>query len=475
MNRRNRRNPLVKTFKDYLVPIIWLVVIVILLISFFGGEKESAPKIVDENRVGMDIALNWDASEAYIIYPNDDNEEINNTWTLYSWEKVVVRSGVATIDIPEVWKAELNKTWEMKFDEDGGISLYSSDLWLNLDAVQKINMRYGSVFAKENSVLSITQNEAWSTVYMMNGVADVTNLSGRSVVLGKGQKITISRTDAADEDIDLSTLRNDLDDYFKSSEWYIRNNGDFHLNADEDTGTGTTDEDTATWSVATSMSKKIINIEAPADESTSNFDKIAISGSYTDENIKTISVNGINAEINAEEKTFEIKEFLLEGNENDLVYKSYDGGNTLLDKSVQTVYYTAANTPAKTFEVQNFSLDASKFTFIKPKANPYTTTESLVTIQWYVPPWIVSRITVNGFKLSSLTPYGSYWRYHANAQFGNLKEWINVYEIKYFGREWEVLHTNAFNIIKKQAPDPTAEESTPADQEESTGTGTTGS
>jgi len=65
-----------------------------------------------------------------------------------------------------------------------------------LDAAQKINMRYGSIFAKDNSVLSITQNEAGSTVYMMNGVADISNLSGRSVVLGKGQKITISRADA---------------------------------------------------------------------------------------------------------------------------------------------------------------------------------------------------------------------------------------------------------------------------------------
>ena len=472
MNRRNRRNPLVKTFKDYLVPIIWLVVIIILLISFFGGDKKQVPTVVDENRVGIDITLNWEGSEAYVIYPGGNNEEINNIWTLYKWEKVVVRSWVVTIDIPEVWQAELNRTWEMKFDEDGWLSLYSSDLWLNLDAAQKINMRYGSIFAKDNSVLSITQNEAGSTVYMMNGVADISNLSGRSVVLGKGQKITISRADAADEDIDLSTLRNDLDDYFKSSEWYIRNNGDFHLNTDIETGTGTTDEETATWSVSSSQKVKGLSITSPADESTSNFDKIAVSGSYTDENIRTITVNGVNAEINEEEKTFEIKEFLLEWKENDLVYKSFDGGNKLIDKSVQTVYYAAANTPARTFEVQNFSLDASKFTFIKPTQNPYTTTESLVTIQWYVPPWIVSRITVNGFRLSSLTPYGSYWRYHANAEFGNLKEGLNVYKVVYFGREWEVLHTNAFTIIKQKAPEPTTE-TTPATETESTSTGAT--
>ena len=470
MNRRNRRNPLIKTFKDYLVPIIWLVVIIILLISFFGWDKTETPTIVDENRTGIDVTLNWEASEAYVIYPGWNKEEINNTWTLYKWEKIAVRSWVASINLPEVWKVELNKTWEMKFDEDGWLSLYSSDLWVNLDTAQKINMRYGSIFAKENSVLSVTQNEAGSTVYMMNWVADITNLSGRSVVLWKGQKITISRTDAADEDIDLSTLRNDLDDYFKSSEWYIRNNGDFYLNTEENTGTGTTDEETSTGSVTSSTKTKVLNIEAPADESTSNFDKIAISGSYTDESIRTISVNGVQAELNEEEKTFEIKEFILEGKENDLVYKSYDWGNTLVDKSVQTVYYAAANTPARTFEVQNFSLDASKFTFIKPTSNPYTTTEDLVTIQWYVPPGIVSRITVNGFQLGSLTPYGSYWRYHANAEFWNLKEWLNVYKVIYFGREWEVLHTNAFTIVKEKAPEP-VEEVAPTTETDDTWTG----
>lgn len=472
MNRRNRRNPLVKTFKDYLVPIIGLVVIIILFISFFGGEKNQTPAVVDENRTGIDITLNWEASEAYVIYPGWNKEEVNNVWTLYKWEKIVVRSWVASIDLAEVWKVELNKTWEMKLDEDGGLSLYSSDLWLNLDAAQKINMRYGSIFAKENSVLSITQNEAGSTVYMMNWVADVTNLSGKSVVLWKGQKITISRTDAAKDDIDLSTLRNDLDDYFKSSEWYIRNNGDFYLNTEENTGTGSTNEETSTGTTLSTSSKAIISITSPADESTTNFDKIAIEWTYSDEAINSIIVNGIDAVLDTEGKTFEIKEFTLNGKENNLVYRMYDGWKNLIDKKVSTVYYAAANTPAKTFEVQNFSLDASKFTFIKPTSNPYTTTEDLVTIQWYVPPWIVSRITVNGFRLSSLTPYGSYWRYHANAKFGNLKEGLNIYKVVYFGKEGEVLHTNAFTIVKEKAPEP-VEEVAPEATESDTWTGST--
>lgn len=448
MSRYRRRNPFLKTFKDYLVPIIWFVLIVILLFSFFGWNKTPTEVTPQDNRTGIDISLNWEWSEAYVMSAAGDKKEINNLGTLYAWEKIVVRSGVASINIPEVWNVELNKIWEMKFDDDGWLSLYSSDLWVDLDAAQRISMRYGSIFAKENSVFSVTQNEAWSTVYMLKWVADVTNLSGKTVVLGKGQKITISRADAAKDDLDLSTLRNDLDDYFKSSEWYIRNNGDFYLNAEDDTGTWSTDEETSSWTTISTSSKQILQIEAPLDESTSNFEKIAVTGSFTSDEVDTITVNGISAKIDSEAKTFEIQEFRLSEKENNLVFKAYDGSNDLIEKFVETIYYSSAPVAGK-FEVQNFSLDASKFTFIKPTVNPYTTTEDLVTIQWYVPPWIVSSITVNGFKLSSLTPYGSYWRYHANAEFGNLKEGLNVYKVVYFGKEGEVLHTNAFTIIKK--------------------------
>jgi len=447
---------MVKTFKDYLVPIIWFVLIIILLFSFFGGDNTPTEVASEENRVWINISLNGEWSEAYVMYPGGNKEEISNVASLYKGEKVVVKSGVASIEIPEVGNVELNKIGELKFDEDGWLSLYSSDLWVNLKASQKVNMRYGSVFAKENSVFSITQNEVWSTVYMLKWVADVTNLSWRSVVLGKWQKITISRSDAASEDIDLSILRNDLDDYFKSSEWYIRNNGDFFLNSEESTWTWSTDEE-LTSSGSISVSNQILSVSSPSDESTSDTDKITITWSFSWDDINSVTVNGTKASMDFENNSFEIKDFALPGKENNLVFKVYDGAGSLMDKSVRTVYYGWAASTAGKFQVENFSLDASKFTFIKPTANPYTTTTDLVTIQWYVPPWVVNRITVNGYQLNSLVPYWSYWRYHANSDFGNLKEGLNVYKVIYYWKENEVLHSNAFTIIKKAPVEPEEE------------------
>jgi len=51
----------------------------------------------------------------------------------------------------------------------------------------------------------------------------------------------IARIDAAKEDIDISLQKEDLDDYFKASDWFILNNGELSLMQKKDsTGTGKT-------------------------------------------------------------------------------------------------------------------------------------------------------------------------------------------------------------------------------------------
>jgi hypothetical protein len=42
--------------------------------------------------------------------------------------------------------------------------------------------------------------------------------------LANDQKITVSRLDASSEDVDLSLLKETIDDYYKQSDWFIKNN-----------------------------------------------------------------------------------------------------------------------------------------------------------------------------------------------------------------------------------------------------------
>jgi len=96
-------------------------------------------------------------------------------------------------------------------------------------------MRFAKVAIGNNSTVSVSQNEVGSTIYLLSGIVEVSNIAGKSTVLTPGQKITISRLDSNKDDIDISLLKENLDDYFKSTDWFIKNNGNFYLN---NSGTG---------------------------------------------------------------------------------------------------------------------------------------------------------------------------------------------------------------------------------------------
>lgn len=87
---------------------------------------------------------------------------------------------------------------------DGSFEFYSSDAWFDIKSDTKIALQYASVESPANSILSLTQNEAGSTIYVLAGSAKVSNLSGVSTSLVKGQKVSVSRLNAANKDLDLS-------------------------------------------------------------------------------------------------------------------------------------------------------------------------------------------------------------------------------------------------------------------------------
>jgi hypothetical protein len=51
---------------------------------------------------------------------------------------------------------------------------------------------------------------------------------------------------------------------------------------------------------------------------------------------------------------------------------------------------------------------------------------------------------------------GTYWYYFANKDFGTMNDGINLYTIKYYGPNDELLFTNLFTIVKESTPTETA-------------------
>jgi hypothetical protein len=137
---------------------------------------------------------------------------------------------------------------------------------------------------------------------------------------------------------------------------------------------------------------------------------------------------------------------------NDIVFKVFDENKEIIWKEVKTIYYNwwiddkTSNT--WWFEVKNFSVDASDFKFTQPSSDGiYTTFDNSVSIYGETPKNIIKKVAVNWFTLNSFN--WTNWRYHARTEYGNLKDWSNVYEIKYYGDNNKLIYTNNFTIIKK--------------------------
>ena len=457
MNMR-RRGSVQKEIRDYIVPIVWLLLIIILIFSVFSGDDESSNQLDLENKVWIELSLNSSNTESFIEYPWDYKKQIEWDISLYKWEKVIVKNGTVSLSMLWLWDFRLNKLWEFKYLENGDFSLYSSDLWINSVSWINVNMSYASVKVWDNTHISFSQNEMGSTVYLINWFVEVTNLVWESTVLASGQKITVSRLDASSEDIDLSLQKENIDDYYKQSDWFILNNWSRYLNLSDDDS-----EESSTWTTISSVwfTDRLINLTNLSDEANVSSDTIVISWNFEDEEITKITLNWDSAAFNSELKTFKFENVSVANRENDLVFKVYDDANDLLSKFIYTVYFdgatSASNTTSK-FKVQTFDVDGSQFTFTTIKdwvskqlnwKTTYTTYWDFLTIYWNVTAKWIDSVSIDWYTLKSFN--WSSWRYHPSIINNNLNIWTNVYEIKYYDENWKVLYTNHFTIIKKAA------------------------
>lgn len=452
--RRNDNN-FAKSLKDYIVPIIGLLLIIILIYSVFSSwdESEIETKIKYENQIPLKVKVDSDITESYIIYPWENKKLIEEEVELYKLEKILVKEWSVSMTLASVWDFALSKLWELKYWENGELYLDSADLWVNSISKINVNMKYAiaSIWAKSH--VSLNQNEMWSTIYLLSWKVEVRNLNWKSTILSPGQKIYISNQDSTDDSLDLSVMKESIDDFFKSSDWYIKNNWDSYFKtSNEET------EKTSSWSKTQVLWKSLLSFDTLRDEAYVSSSNLNISWTFLEENITKITLNWTEAKIDKIEKSFTINNFSVLQKENDLVFKIYDDSNDVLQKFVYTVYNkwwwenttdNSQNNPSNNlFQVKNYNIDWSMFTFSSPSTSwNFTTTAWFVTIKWNVLAKWVAKITVNDYPLGSFN--WSSWRYHANVDYNNLKDGTNIYDVKYYDADWNLVYNNNFTIIKK--------------------------
>lgn len=442
MSRYRRKNSFQNTLKDYIVPIIWGILILILLYSVLRGWGEEAVQAPAANAVPIDITFKSSDTESTITYPGNKKETITDTEGLYKGESISVKEGIVDLDLENGTSISLNKIAELKYNTDESFSFYSSDAWFEVNEKTSISMRYADVNVNSGSIISITQNEAGSTVYVLKGSAKVENLWGISTQVSAGQKISISQQNAAKEDIDLSIEKTNIDTYFKESDWFIENEG-YLVSADIPSS-----------NEAGSSESNYIELKNLEDEMNLSSAKINISGVITsDDAISIISFDNIEADIDTSNNSFQLNDFALRGNVHDLVVKVFDEDKNILEKSVMTLY-TSAKIEEKSAINTNeqwttiYSVNANDFAFTAPSTTgKFTTTASEITIRGLTSAKDITQVQVNGFTLASFN--GSTWRYHAFKRFDNLQEGTNQYRVDYFGEDGDKVYTDYFTIVKQ--------------------------
>lgn len=465
---RHRKSALNNTIKDYIVPIIWGIILLLLILKLFSsGDETWNTTIETQNSLessAFDISYSSPSTEAFISYPWDKQEQITDSIDLYSGETLIVKQWIVKLNSSLWTSIALNKIAELEYTSANNFSLYSSDAWFQVWQDTNISMRYANIQATDRSIFSLTQNEAGSTLYLLSGSAKVSNLEGVSTVISSGQKISISRQNASNKDLDIVNEKWDIDSYFKSSDWFLENNGPVILAQSEaiSVEANSNESDNNENTEVVGQEWIFVSFDTLRDEMNIESWLLQVSGSVNSVDVWAITINNVQAPIAESARTFTLSDIQLQKWVNDIVVKVFTNSQDILEKKVFTVYSTNWETPTNQSVTSNsnnvasvnsqwvrtYSVDATDFWFTQPSVTwKFSTTSPEVTIRWVTTAEWIAKVEVNGFELWSFN--GSTWRYHAFERFETLEEGTNQYKIDYYGEDDSIVYTDYYTIVKQ--------------------------
>ncbi|MCP4524078.1 MAG: hypothetical protein GY828_07720, partial [Candidatus Gracilibacteria bacterium] len=372
-----------RNIKDYLVPIIGGIILLISLWSIFGGGGKNENIGDVENRVGITVSMDTTSTESTIKYAGNDKVKVTENTELFKGETLSVTEGSLSLSFPDGSDARVSKLGIIEYDKEGNFVHNSGKFWINSTKDLKVKMKFGSVILKEGSHVSLDQNEAASNIYVLGGNVEVKNLVGKSELIFPGEEVSIEIKQASDKTLNIEELKLPLSEIFKKDHWFGLNKGNMYL---QQLSEPVTEIETVTSGIVTSAGKYLL-FDGISDQANIASNSLDITGSYTHETIEKITLNGTQATINKEEKTFKFLSVSMNQQENDLIFRAIDDAGDVLERRIITLYNDVApsNTSSNAFSVKNYAVDASQFTFTGPNTTGvYKTKESFITIKGVV-------------------------------------------------------------------------------------------
>lgn len=449
----NRRRPVqTKSFKDYLIPVIGVVIFFAIVVNFivrWGDEPVVKPEI---SAPKLEVVVPADV-EAYVFYKNDDKEKIEGSFSLNQGERIHVKNGNLSIDSK---KLNLSANSEVAFSGDNKYTIMSWNVFASNAVPTEFEMVFANVVAWPSSVISLSQNAISSKISVLSWTASISLNSWDQYDVNAWEQSVILNSTSEIENLDTASLIKVIPDYELEDDWLVLNNASSFI-------TNSSSDDDTEWENSDNLQSLISNkgrefvLFDTEDESSVSSTKLLLVWDILSNEVDKILVSGIEAQIDRAEATFSV-EINLTSKENDLVYKIYDEEDILLQKDILTIYSSTGSSSSSTVSaLENTTLETypinQEFWFTTP--NPASTTWGFYTIKGFVPANTVDHIIVNGYKLRQFSSWGTTWRYHADETYGLLKDGVNLYKVQYYDTEGKLITTSLYTINKTSVETPT--------------------
>ena len=440
------------------VIVIGIIIIVFFINVFFWGKTEN---ISGKNSLKV---LPWSGSEVYIKPASGQSTQVSWVENLYTTDSSLsVANGFAQVS-STLLDGYLDKSSEMAYMEhtsDGEkLDLVRGRIWIESHGNTTLQMKNLDATIKNGDIVMAEQpNQIFSTLYVLKG--NITLIAwGNSYTLSAGKKIMISKSDLANAGTTLDALTWPIDDSIRQNPLFILRNGGTLLWSLGHTSwwTGTLSNPSLALNGSISSGSLLINspttkyieVTLPLDQTIINTPTVDISGRLLSKDIKRVTLNDLDAVLSPVNESFSFKWFPVNGNILNIVYKAYSRDTALLERGVITIYPKNRQAGTDKLTPTNFPVNDKAYTIFSPSENPYITTDSAITVKWTVPKNTVQYVMVNHFRLKKFVPYSSSWYYYANTDSDTLKEWINLYEINFYGANDELIYKRLFTIVKEK-------------------------
>ena len=333
------------------------------------------------------------------------------------------------------------------------ISLTKWRAWIqDITKTLQIELKNYTVVAPIGSTILVEQNWPYSYTYVLAGSVEIDTPIGKKTI-PTGSMVSLLNSD-------FTNPNTNIEEWIRPIEWSIieyplftRNNwNDLLALSGIAALSGSLDwTNSSTWEIIPQSWGAFIEVTDPKPGILSKSNTLTVMGKLLSQEVKRVTINNVGATVSPVNATFVLQDITITGEIFDIVYKAYDTNNSLLESKVLTIFGPKwASTQATSPLVpETFPVSAKDFKITYPVGNPYSTTEGFIKVQWVLPKDTVDYIVVNDYRLQKYIPKSGTWYYFANIATGTMKEWLNLYTIKFYRADGTLLYTQPFTIIKE--------------------------